>query len=1262
MSNRLGISALSIVSTAVLTAAFIFGATTASVAQYHVNGTITGTITDPSGALVAGVKVTVANTATNVSQSATTNSSGVYIFSDMPPATYTFTASKEGFRTCVANGLVLEPSSTRTFSCALQVGQVSETVSVSAGALQVSTDTSQLNGVINSTQIEQLPDNGRNFANFLALEPGVEGISFDSFNSMNIFATQGVSVNGLRDSDNNILIEGVSSQRTRDNAATTAAPAIDAIGEINVVSTGYMPEYSRGAGAQIVVQLKSGTDKYHGSLYEYNQNTDYDSATNWALGTQGTPAGTINWNNFGGTFGGPIPGTHKKLFFFYSEDITREPGASPNDVHVPSALAHLGNFSEYCAAAIACPAVPAFLNGQTDPNTGQTLVAGQPFPNNTIATSFWSPNGAALMAVYPQPNLTSGTVANGQNNFYYSSQSPSNNHTESLKVDYIIDPWKSHLAVTLRHYRTNSYADDFGGSPQLLDWSIQEPERGATIDLATTFSPTLVNDLTIGSTEDIVHVLLFPGPLGNGLNRTSVGVTSQSPGGIDFPYIFGPGSKDVAGKTPTLNWGGPNSNLDSFNPDTDAYPSHSVGHIYQFSDTITKTKGKHILKFGAWIEHDGENDDDQLVIGGQNLNGTFTLAATNDPHTTGLPIADLLLGVFDNYAEYGFRNETPWSSWQQGYFGQDTWKVMPNLTIEGGLRYDYFPNYHSKYCNFAMFNPLSYSTFSGTQQVIDPTNGLIEGGNYYNGISMPCQGIPTTAEGHLGVFGESFNSSTASTINQQLVQMGIVRGYPPQILPNRYRAFQPRFGFSWDPVGRAKTVIRGSAGIFYNHETLSDQTQMGRNLPFQTGASPNNGDIDCPGSAQTASTLGCTGVGSAFTPGPEVPGPGAAEVSPIPVTGQDYRAPLPVVYSFHFGVQHMFSNNTLAEVGYVGTETRHFSVLENLNELPVGTFGNCTLGAGSINPSDTALCTPGSPYLYNNTPPTCSTTGCTPPPCVTPLPITPAPCTAQVATIVPYQGFSNSSFTYQINNGNSAYNALQASVRRSMSKNLMFTGVYTFAHAHDIGSELQSSIIDHYNPSYNLGNPDWLQHHNLTVSYVYTLPFYEHVHNLQGDVLGGWGLSGTFIFRSGSTGGPSGQFTVTDAGEDLAGLGVDNGEHAELVPGCNPNSGPRTRNEFFNASCFTMPAPGTLGDAPRNVIFGPRFWILDMGLHKNGQIVGEKLGYQFRAEAFNVLNHPIPNQVDNGITDVTFGAITGVYSPNGNGDQRNLQLGMRLIF
>ena len=205
-----------------------------------------------------GANVTTINEASQVRQSRTTNASGIYLFSDMTPATYTVKIEKSGFRPCEGTGILLDPGVARTFSCILEVGAVTEVVTIQASALQVDTTAAKVSSVINSQEVEELPVNGRSMANFLALEPGVAGINFGDFNSMNIFATQGVSVNGLRDQDNNILVDGVSSQRTRDNAALTAQPPIDAIGEINIVSTGYLPEYSRGAGAQIITQVKSG--------------------------------------------------------------------------------------------------------------------------------------------------------------------------------------------------------------------------------------------------------------------------------------------------------------------------------------------------------------------------------------------------------------------------------------------------------------------------------------------------------------------------------------------------------------------------------------------------------------------------------------------------------------------------------------------------------------------------------------------------------------------------------------------------------------------------------------------------------------------------------------------------------------------------------------------------------------------------------------------------------------------------------------------
>jgi Carboxypeptidase regulatory-like domain/TonB-dependent Receptor Plug Domain len=1211
-------------------------------AQNTVNGTITGTVKDSSGAVVVDAAVTVTNTASQVSQSTRTNPSGIYLFSDLIPGTYNVDVEKTGFRHCQGTGIVLDPGLTRTFSCNMDVGAVTEVVSVQAGALQVDTATSKVNGVINSEQVQELPVNGRNFTNFLALEPGVAGINFGDFNSMNIFATQGVSVNGLRDQDNNILVDGVTSQRTRDNAATTAAPPIDAIGEINIVSAGYMPEYSRGAGAQIITQLKSGTSQWHGSLYEYNQNTVYDSAANAAPNLVGSTRGPINWNNFGGTVGGPIPKV-RKLFFFFSEDVTREPASTVNNVVVPSALAQQGNFSEYCAAGIGCPVVPAFLNGKVDPNTGETLVAGKPFPNDTIAQAFWSANGAALMHVYPLPNVSTGTVANGLTNYRYVSSNPSNNHTETARVDYSLDRINSHLAVSLRHYDTDQYSGNFGGSPQLLDWEIQQPERGASVDFATTFSPTVFNDLVIGSTEDIVHVVVPPGVRGNGTDRSAFGIT--------FPYIFGDASKDISGKTPTITWGGVDSNIDSFNPDTDAYPSSSVGHIYQFSDSITKIRGNHTLKFGAWIEKDGERDSDQLVIGAQNLNGQMSLAATNNPFSTGLPLADLMLGVVDNYSELGYRNTTPWIAWQQGYFVQDSWKATHRLTIEGGLRWDYFPQYSSSWCNFSMFNSLAYSTIAGVKQVIDPATGFVEGGNYYNGISSPCSQLPASGYEHFGVFGQGYNASTASLINQQLVASGILRGYSPSIVQNRYRNFQPRLGFAWDPFGKGTTAIRGSAGIFYNHDTLSDQTQMGRNVPFQTNAVVTNIDVDCPGVAQNPSdpaSFGCAGGKSTFSPGLITPSP-TNEQPPIPISGEDPKGLIPEVFSYHLGIQHMLHKNILLDIGYVGTQARHLSLLEDLNQLPVGTYGDCTLAGGAVSATNPAACAAGSPYKYNN--------GAT------------AGVATQIQTLVPYPGFTNAiptaGFTYQMDGGTSGYNALQITAQRRLTNNLMFTMAYTYANAYDYGSELQSSIVDIYDLNYSRGIPDWLAHHTLTATYLYDLPFFTDHNTLAGRVLGGWELTGVVTIRSGQPYDPynSTYFTPTDQGTDIAGMGADNNERISVLPGCNPNSGPRTYSEFIDTSCFAVPTAGTLGNLGRNTIFGPRFWIWNASLHKNGNLVGEKVKYEFRCEAVNVLNHPIPNSINSDIFSPTFGQINAVYTAgNPSGNQRALQLGLRLFF
>jgi hypothetical protein len=1147
--------------------------------QSEVNGTITGTVTDSSESVVVGARITLINVAKGTTQESVTNDVGLYVITDLQPGIYNVSVKKDGFKECVGAGVVLQSAENHRFSCKLQLGSPSISITVDASVLQVESDEAHISREIDAKQIEDLPSNGRMFVNLIALQPGVAGISFDSMTAMNTFATQGLTVNGAPNDSNNILVDGVSSTRTRGNNALIAPPSQDAIDEVKIVSGGYLPEYSRGAGGQIIVRIKSGTDQYHGSLYEYNRNTVYDAKNFFA-----TDRASITFNDFGGTVGGPVIPGHKKLFFFYSQEFVKWPGNTLWRATVPSALARTGNFSEYCAAGsgFSCPTVPSYLAGQTDPNTGQALVAGQLFPNDTIAKSFWSPNGAAFMNIMAAPS--SGGISN---NYNENIPNPQSNYQENLKIDYQIDA-RNHLSGSLRFYHNDTIYDWFAGSSQLFVYNDHLPARALSINFSTTITPTLINDFTFGYGQDINESDLENGQQ-MGLNRSSLG--------INFPYIYGDASKAVPGKAPTISVAG----FDAVGLLSASFPSYSTGKIFQFQDIITKVVNHHILKFGAWIERDGQNDNAQVPFASQNANGFFSFNGNGgqNPSTTGFALADMLLGNFDSYTEVGYPAYTPWVAWQEGFFAQDTWKVKPNLTVQGGLRWDFYPPYHSSWCNFATFDPLFYSTAAGVQQEVATSGaaaGNVVGGNPYNGMAVPCRALPTSGYGQFGVFGEQYNASTRDTINQQLAQYGMLRGLPPGILPNQYGNFEPRLGFSWDPFGKGTTVVRGSGGIFYNHMTLSDQIYPGGNVPFQAVGELLGGVVDCPGSALSA-TRQCLGSASTSSLG----------TPPTPAYAMDTSGPIPAVYQWTMGLQHLLPDDMLLDVGYVGTRAHHLATLQNLNEMEPGTV--------QANPN------------------------------------------VPIAALVPYAGFST--ITAQVNEGNSSYDALQVSLQKRLKQGLMFSLAYTFANAFDTATSTEGSVddfvVNHYNLAYSKGPSDYLNHHTLLFNYIYEPPVFRNRNDFVGRVLGGWQFGGVVTFLSGTP------FSVTDGGQDISGLGFDSGERLNLVSGCNPNSGPKTGQEWFNTACFALPTPGTLGDAGRNDVWGPHTINFDFALFKNGSIWGEKLKYQFKAEAFNVFNHASfgtlnGTPIDTTFTDSTFGQVLTANDP------RLMQLGLRIIF
>lgn len=854
-------------------------------AQSQTRGTLSGRIVDGSGSAIPATQVIVTNQASGQVVKTATNQDGFFTIPSLPSGDYDVTAEKKGFQQCRNTGVHLDPAGSAQINCRMKIGSVNQTVEVQAPSVYVQTDSATVSRVVNTTTMQQTPVNGRNFTSLLSLQPGVvTDFSFNSFQGLNIFATQSTHVNGLRGDANNIVIDGAASTRTRANGATVALPSMEAVGEVNIVSNAYMPEYSRAGGGQVIVQMKSGAQQYHGSAFEFLRNSALDARSFFASSKE-----PLQYNDFGFSFGGPVAPRSKKLFFYWTEEWFRQRQGSTVLGNVPTTGERAGDFSALCTSKpSSCPKVPTYLNGVDG------LVAGQAFPNNQIPSTLFSPNGSAMVNMFSVP--TNSALSQ---NFVGTFKNPTNQREDDVKFDYYPNWLKSHVAVTFRHFYQFNHSINHGSS-LLLAQDLVLPSRGFTFDLSSTLSPTTLNDFTFAGTEDIVHVLV---PSGAGLDRTSLG--------LNYPYIFGPQSKDVAGKIPTVNISGYDSITGL------PYPSGSVGKVFSWQDMVSHIAGNHTFKTGIWVEQDGENDHDQVRVTpgggiGNNLNGQFSFSASStNPNTTGNALADTLLGNFDNYSELGFRNYTPWVARQLGWFAQDSWKVTPTFTLEGGIRWDYFPPYHSRWCNYATFNQSFYSRAPGVVQTVDPTTGLVTGGNPYNGIAVPCNQIPADAAGHFSVLGQPLTTSNLSSVNQQLIDMGMMRGLSPEIFQKHYNNWEPRLGFSWDPFGHGATAIRGGGGIFYNHSTLSDVSLMGGNTPFQSGAVVYNGSADNPGGTQGAQL-------------------------PIPITGEDLAHKVPVIYQWNLTAEHMFAGNTLVDVGYVATRGRNLQLNSDLNQLPAG--------------------------------------------------------------------------------------------------------------------------------------------------------------------------------------------------------------------------------------------------------------------------------------------------------------------------------------
>jgi hypothetical protein len=844
------------------------------------SGQLSGFVRDPQGGFVPGVTVKVINDSTKAERSYTSDNSGYFVAPALPPGAYRVEIQLAGFRKYVKTGVKLDAAAKVQVDATLVPGGVDEEVTVVAESTPLQTNTGQVSKTIETKQIQDLMLNGRNPINLALLKPGVRGGAGGSFGSFqpDSLSNGGFNINGSRSDENLITIDGAIATRTRSAGTIIGTVNVDTVQEIQILTSSYLAEYGRSSGGQIRFVTKGGGHDFHADLYEFYRDEKLD-ANSWQRNNSplpeqnGKPA-PYNFNQYGYDIGGPlyIPGkfntNRDKLFFFWAQewiDYYREDTATRT---VPTAAMRKGDFSE--------------LLNASNPFFGRTVtindpLTGQPFPGNVIPSNRLSPNGIALLNIYPLP--TPG-FQRGSNNWIGTSPNPRNTRKDTLRLDWTPD---NKNRVSFRGSLFNWKAvDSFRGDFALARTDWDRPNQTAALSWTSTFSSNLINEATAGWSRDQVFIEVFRGT--DSFVRTKYG--------INYPYIF-PG-KEIEDKIPTVS-------IPGFGTiDGGPYPSSSEGPIWTFSDHLTWIKSRHTFKGGVFLEYSGEDDFDQINVLAQpgdtnNQNGRFEFTDSRSGGT-GLAVANTALGLFTNYGEIGKRSRTNWRALAVDAFIQDSWKVRDNLTLELGTRYVYWPPWHAQLDNIAMFNPAFYDKSQAA--VVDRSSGAVTGGDRFNGVVLPGNGFPADAKGVV---------PAADDPQYQRLFHGLPRGFSK----THPFVFEPRFGLAWQL--NPKSVLRLGAGVFHTRITLNDSTLLGGNPPIQFKVGVTNGLVDQPTGATRRDF-------------------------PLLMTEQDPVFDHPTAYSWSLSFQRQLPWDIAADVTYVGRVGTHLQRERNINQLLPGTL------------------------------------------------------------------------------------------------------------------------------------------------------------------------------------------------------------------------------------------------------------------------------------------------------------------------------------
>lgn len=823
----------------------------------QVNGSISGQIKDSSGAVVPQAQTAITNLGTNVVQMAVSNADGAYSFLSLPVGRYRLEVQAKGFEKYVQNDIVLNTNDELRFDVPLRLGDVTQTVEVETNAVHVETANTQLGEVISGSHMTALPLNGRNFTDLLGLQAGVvPQISAGYGNSFSSTQQGNVSISGQRESSNGFLVNGSEVNNAVNNGATVV-PNLDSISEFRILTSNFDAEHGNFSGGIVSVVTKSGTNQFHGSAFEFLRNTDFDARSFFD-----GPRLAFQQNQFGGTLGGPI--VKNKLFFFADYQGTRSNiGQGTGQVPIPTLAERSGDFSSIAASQLTNPVVGNYWAGLLSKELGYPVAAGEPyytagcttsvqcvFPNGIIPQSAFSAPAKALLKYIPTPNVGS--------NLFVSSANTVNTGDDlgSGRIDFASDRWgqiSGYYFLDNRNILTPFGANNTPGFPSADAGRSQQ----FTLSDTKSFSATVLNELNLAFNRHVYHNTQ---PLTGFGSLASFGFNENQPGGI----VNATGSLE----------GVPVIGFNSFGIGNPGINYNRYINTPSVTDNFSKIAGNHTMKFGFKYSHTSFYEPMPLVGG----NGVFIFNGTE----TGNDFADYLIGAPTAFVQEGGFNVDNMRNYV-GSFGQDSWRVKPNLTINFGVRWDIIQPWFEKY---------------------DQTSTFVQG--------VQSTVHPTAPEGYLFV-GDT------------------VPGYgkiPRTIAPTRYGNFAPRIGLAWSPRtegiwkailgGPDQFSVRAGFGQFY-------QNVEGALNIDQTGLAPFDIYYPAPQPVVFASPYTNRSDGATHQPFPydtnNFNWSLALPLSGYPVPPIDQKVPYTI--SYNLTLQRQFGSSTLVTASYLGNQSHH---------------------------------------------------------------------------------------------------------------------------------------------------------------------------------------------------------------------------------------------------------------------------------------------------------------------------------------------------